>query len=68
MARLEVKDWGKGYGWVIVDKDADLDDGEGGYAPMNQLLVANFRSRQHALIWLRLAEMARAMGVRLRAP
>lgn len=58
-----VADWGKHYGWVIIDPDASFDDGEGGYDPMAQLCVAGFKSQAAAQRWLRVRELARACGV-----
>ena len=62
--KLAVEDWGAFCGWVIVDNDADLDDGEGGYDPMARLCVAGFNSRAGAARWLRVSAIAMACGVR----
>ena len=61
--RYDVKDWRPSCGWVIVDLDADMSDGEGGYDPWGQLCVAGFRSKAAAWRWLRIHQMAKALGV-----
>ena len=62
--RLDVEDWGPHFGVVIVDNDAELKDEDGNYSPIERLCVAGFKSKAAAWRWLRVHEMARALGVR----
>lgn len=58
--KLAVENWGRGYGWMIVDNDADVTGEEG---LMNRICVAGFKSEAAARRWLRVRELAQANGV-----
>jgi hypothetical protein len=65
--RLEVRDWGETAGWAIINLDAEPDDEAregGGYWYL--LHAYNFPSEREARIWVRVFELAFAIGVPLR--
>jgi hypothetical protein len=62
--RLEVRDWGETAGWAIINLDAKPEEDEiGGYYLLH---AYNFPSEHEARIWVRVFELASALGVPLR--